>query len=112
MSRADGVGAERMAAEFLVERGFRILESNYTCRGGELDLVCDDAGTLVFVEVRARRGRRYGSPEETVGAIKRQRIIFAAQHYLMKRRIADRACRFDVVAIEGEKITYYKNAFE
>jgi putative endonuclease len=112
MSRAAGADAERRAAEFLSRRKFKILESNYCCRGGEIDLVCDDRGTLVFVEVRARRGRRYGTPEETIGAIKRARIILAAQHYLVARGVENRACRFDVVAIEGEEITYYKNAFE
>ena len=112
MSRAAGADAERRAAEFLTRRKIKVLETNYTCRGGELDLVCDDAGTLVFVEVRARRGRRYGAPEETVGAIKRARLIVAAQHYLVTRGIEERACRFDVVAIEGDEITYYKNAFE
>jgi putative endonuclease len=111
MSRAVGAGFEKLAADFLAGRGFTLIETNYTCKGGEIDLVCDHAGTLVFVEVRARRGHAYGSPEETVGEKKRRRIVHAARHYLMMRRIENRACRFDVVAIEGHDITHYENAF-
>jgi putative endonuclease len=112
MSRAAGAHAERLAAAHLQRLGFRLLHSNYTCKGGELDLVCDDAGTLVFVEVRARRDRRFGAPEETISSVKRRRIILAARHYLMKHRVSDRACRFDVVAIEGDAVTHIPNAFE
>src|SRR5437667_8288049 len=101
MSRALGAEAERAAAAWLARRGITVVESNYTCRGGELDLVCDDRGTLVFVEVRARADARHGTPAETVGAIKRQRLVLAARHYLQRRRIEERACRFDVVCIEA-----------
>jgi putative endonuclease len=112
VSRALGAAAERLAADYLLRRGLTLLERNYTCKGGELDLVCDDRGTLVFVEVRARRGDRFGAPAETVSVLKRRRIVHAAQHYLVRRGIADRACRFDVVTIEGEAITHIENAFD
>jgi putative endonuclease len=111
MSRAAGAEAERRAAEYLAERGFRILDRNFTCKGGELDLVCDDGGTLVFVEVRARKDGDHGAPEETIGATKRRRLVLAARHYLAKLG-AEPACRFDVVAIEGETVRHLRDAFD
>src|SRR5439155_9219601 len=112
MSRAAGAEAERRAEEFLTAIGFQVLERNYTCKGGELDLVCDDGGTLVFVEVRARRRGDWGTPEETISATKRRRLLHAARHYLMIRCYEERACRFDVVAIEGGELRHHQNAFE
>jgi putative endonuclease len=111
VSRAVGAVAERLAADYLLGLGFTLLATNYACKGGEIDLVCDDSGTLVFVEVRARKGHRFGSPEETVVPVKRRRLILAARHYLA-RHGEERACRFDVVAIEGDRITHIPNAFE
>ena len=111
MSRAAGASAEQLAADFLVERGFQILERNFTVKGGEIDLVCDDAGTLVFVEVRARKDGDFGAPEETIGSTKQRRIVLAARHYLVMRQIEERACRFDVIAIEGDHITHIPDAF-
>lgn len=112
MSRALGAEFERRAAAYLERRGLRVVEKNYVCRRGELDLVCDDGGTLVFVEVRARADGRFGAPEETVRRLKRRRLVLAARHYLMVRRVEDRPCRFDVVAIEGTDIRYYPDAFQ
>jgi putative endonuclease len=111
MSREAGYSAEQLAADFLSQRGFRVLERNFTVKGGEIDLVCDDAGTLVFVEVRARRGDDFGAPEETISKTKRRRIVLAARHYLVLRQIEERACRFDVIAIEGDQITHIADAF-
>jgi putative endonuclease len=111
MSRAAGAEAERRAEAFLVSRGFRILDRNFTCKGGELDLVCDDAGTLVFVEVRARKSADHGAPEETIGATKRRRLVLAARHYLA-RMDREPPCRFDVIAIEGETLRHLRDAFD
>jgi putative endonuclease len=111
VSRASGLSSENQAAEWLARRGFQILERNFTVKGGEIDLVCDDGGTLVFVEVRARSSNDFGSPVETISAAKRRRIILAARLYLLTRQIDERACRFDVVAIEGGQITHYPDAF-
>ena len=111
MSRASGLSSENLAAEWLAERGFHILERNFTVKGGEIDLVCDDAGTLVFVEVRARKSNDFGSPVETISATKRRRLILAAKLYLLQRNIVERACRFDVVAIEDGHVTHYPDAF-
>ncbi len=111
MSRAAGYSAEQQAAEHLKSLGFELIESNFTVKGGEIDLICDDAGTLVFVEVRSRRNNRYGTPIETISATKRRRIVLAARLYLLQRNINERACRFDVVALEDGVVTHIPDAF-
>src|SRR4051794_26489724 len=112
MSRALGAAAEARAAQFLQQKGYRIVARNWTCRGGEIDLICDHAGTLVFVEVRARANARHGAPVETVRDLKRSRIVRAASLYLASRGGPDVACRFDVIAITGEElIEHYEDAF-
>lgn len=112
MSRAIGNVAEARAADHLQKKGYRVLARNWCCRGGEIDLVCDDDGTLVFVEVRARKDARHGTPAETVNDGKRRRLILAARKYLAQHAIEDRPCRFDVVALLGEtEIEHYEDAF-
>ena len=103
--------AERRAAEFLQHKGYRVLDRNWTCRGGEIDLVCNDGDTLVFVEVRARSSTSHGTPLETVVDGKRRRLIRAAEIYLHVKQLSDRACRFDVVAIVGDDIEHVEDAF-
>ena len=112
MSRARGRVGESLAADALVARGYSVLEANYTCRQGEIDLVCRHGDYLVFVEVRSRADEEHGLPEETVGPVKRRRIIQAARHYLMVKGLDDVPCRFDVVAIVGDRLDVYENAFE
>lgn len=97
-----GSWAERKAAHFLEEQHYRILQRNYRCRSGEVDLVCDDAGVIVFVEVRYRRRSRYGFPEETISFYKKRNIIIAARHYLATHGLEERECRFDVVTMLGD----------
>jgi putative endonuclease len=101
VSRALGALAEARAAEFLQRKDYRVVDRNWTCRGGEIDLVCEDGDTLVFVEVRARADASHGTPLETVLDYKRRRIIRAAKLYLTANSLWERACRFDVVAITG-----------
>ena len=112
MSRALGAEAEARAAQFLQRKGYRIAERNWTCRGGEIDLVCRDGDTLVFVEVRARKDAAHGSPLETVGDVKRRRLIRAASVYLTRKQLWDQPCRFDVVAIDGDVVTHIEDAFQ
>ena len=111
MSRLLGAEAERRAARFLAQKGLRIIERNWTCRGGEIDLICDADGTLVFVEVRARADSRFGSPEETIGHVKRRLLIRAAERYLVAKGLEDSGCRFDVVAIRGDTVEHFEDAF-
>jgi len=112
VSRALGALAEARAAEFLERKAYRIVDRNWTCRGGEIDLVClDRDGTLVFVEVRARSSSSHGTPLETVVDLKRRRLLRAAEIYLHVKKRHDCACRFDVVGISGDVIEHVEDAF-
>jgi putative endonuclease len=97
-SRA-GPEGERLAAEHLQSRGYHILERNFRCRGGEVDLIALDGGTLVFVEVKLRRSVARGTPIEAVTALKAGRIKKAAQTYLAYSGRLFHRFRFDVVSI-------------
>jgi len=92
---------EELACRYLETRGGRILERNYRCRLGEIDIIGRIDDCLVFVEVRYRRSSRFGDPAETVDRRKQQRMIRTAQHYLSRhgRGAAGLATRFDVAAI-------------
>ena len=94
--------AENLAARFLEQRRLAVLARNYRCRGGEIDLVCRDGATLVFVEVRLRSDPRFGGAAASVTVAKQGRIALAAQHYLAAHRLHDAPCRFDCVLIDGE----------
>lgn len=113
-----GRRGESAASDYLQKRGYRVLERNWRCRGGELDLICSRKGTIVFVEVKTRTGGAQADPAGAVNAGKRQRLSRAAAEYLTRTGSWDVPCRFDVVAIlrdaEGEapRITHYENAFE
>lgn len=99
---AVGTRLERTAERYLSRRGLRTLARNYRCRGGELDLVMRHGESIVFVEVRYRRSRAYGSAGESVDWRKQQRLLRAAEHYLARHGEQGRCpCRFDVVAIHG-----------
>jgi putative endonuclease len=112
-SRAQrGADAEALAARFLIERKLRIIDRNYRCRGGEIDLIAEDGSTLVFVEVRLRRDDRFGGAAASVTRRKQQRVILAARHYLGSR--SARACRFDVIALDGldpQSLQWIRDAF-
>ena len=108
-----GRQAEARAAKFLEEKyAYKILQKNYTCRLGEIDLIAEERGTLVFAEVRLRSGRGlFGGAAESVTAAKRARLIAAARLYLARRPEAD--CRFDVFLIDGEpqQVRWIRDAF-
>ena len=104
--------AEDLCAEFLREAGLRVLARNWRCRHGEIDLVAEEGGTLVFAEVRYRRDARFGGAAESVTAAKQARLIAAARLYLMRWPDAD--CRFDVLlldALDAGRIRWIRNAF-
>lgn len=111
-ARAHGNLAEALAADHLQLRGLRLIERNYRCRLGEIDLILADGPTLVFAEVRLRRNPDYGGAAASITAAKRQRILGAARHYLSGR--PERPCRFDVVLLDGldpDRIEWIKDAF-
>ncbi len=107
---ADGRAAEALAADHLARHGLKVLARNYRCRGGEIDLVCRDGTTLVFVEVRLRTSRDFGGAAESITAAKQRRIALAARHYLAGKPWP--ACRFDAVLLDGAHIEWIRNAFQ
>jgi putative endonuclease len=92
--------AEAVAARFLAGRGLTIVARNFRCRRGEIDLVARDGATLVFVEVRLRRGASHGGAGESITAAKRARLVAAAQFYLL-RVPGPPPCRFDAILLDG-----------
>jgi len=111
MNRA-GARAEDLCAELLRKAGLRILARNWRCRLGEIDLVAEEDGTLVFAEVRLRRDARFGGAAESVTAAKRSRIVAAARLYLAGRAAVP--CRFDVLLLDGlapVRVQWIRNAF-
>ena len=111
--RSLGNKKERLAAEYLKEKGLRIIKYNYRNRFGEIDIIAMDGSTLVFIEVKYRRSAVKGHPEEAVNAIKARKICQVADHYRVYAKVESQVqIRFDVVAIEADDIRWYKNAFE
>lgn len=117
-TKARGDEGESRALAHLQREGLKLVERNYRvaagprARGGEVDLIMRDRnGTLVFVEVRQRASARHGEAAATISPAKRQRLVYAAQHYLM-RLATPPPCRFDVVAIDGERIEWLQAAFD
>ena len=111
-----GKSGEDLAAGELERRGYAILERRYRTRHGEIDIVAREGGTTVFVEVKARTTAEFGTAAWAVTRQKQRRLASMAVDYLTRHRLADRPCRFDVVAIDGEgarrTITLYKCAFD
>ena len=95
-----GAFGERLAAAHLEAKGYRIRDRNYRCREGEIDIVAQDGETLVFVEVRTRRGDALGSPAESVTATKEARLVAAATAYVQGLPEPPADQRIDVVAIQ------------
>lgn len=110
--RQVGADYEQAAGYYLEQFGYIVLEYNYRCRAGEIDLIAKDGDCLVFCEVKYRADSGKGNPLEVVN-IRKQRIIFrCAMQYLTEHRMQDVPCRFDVIGIDGGKMTHIKNAFE
>lgn len=95
-----GRRAEELVAGYLSQRGWQVLQRNYRCRWGEVDLVARDGDCLVFVEVRAKRGDAFGTPLESITAKKMARLRSTAETYLQENGLADRSWRIDVAALE------------
>ena len=101
MKRRDvGILGENLAKNFLKKRGYRILESNYRCREGEIDIIARHRDSLVFVEVRTKRSLEFGSPEESITSTKMERLRAVAAHYQQTHNNLPASWRIDVVAVE------------
>ena len=111
--RKEGAYYENLVAEYLKTQGYEILEKNYRCRIGEIDLIAKEGETLVFVEVKYRRNDKMGDPKEAVDQKKQKKISMTASYYLMREcGRMDIPCRFDVAAVLGDQIEVVKNAIE
>lgn len=112
-----GRKGEDVAVSYLRKNGYRILERNFTCRIGEIDVVALDDRTLVFVEVRTRRSFNYGRPEESVDFRKQSRLRLVAEYFLQRRGWVGCPVRFDVLAVRigaggmVEELNHLKAAF-
>jgi putative endonuclease len=116
--QSTGRAAEDRAWAHLERAGLALVARNYRvargprARGGEIDLICRDRdGTLIFVEVRVRTDGRHGGAAASIGAAKRASIVFAAQRFIAPLRPAP-PCRFDVVAIDGDRLEWLEGAFD
>jgi putative endonuclease len=108
---------EDLAAAELEARGYAILARRYRTRHGEIDIIAEEADTIVFVEVRARATAEFGAAAESVTPEKRRRVVAMAVDYLARNDLGDRPCRFDVVAVDealgaAPVITLYRAAFD
>lgn len=112
-NRSVGTAYEVLAAEFLKEQGYQIIEKNYRTRYGEIDLIATDKKYLVFVEVKYRSSAKKGLPQEAVDIRKQKKISKVAAFYCMEHNCYDtKPIRFDVVAFLDDKISLIQNAFE
>lgn len=109
--RQTGTNYEQAAGFYLEQMGYEILEYNYRCCFGEIDIIAKDGIYLVFCEVKYRSGTGKGSPLEAVDSRKQHTIFRCASYYLTGRGLGDVPCRFDVIGIEGTRITHIKDAF-
>lgn len=115
-TRQTGKRGEDCAVRFLKKEGYRIIERNYRCVFGEIDIIAFDGETISFVEVKSRTSNRFGNPEEAVVTRKQEKISRIALHYLEKKNFDEKTARFDVVAInfssKGESVKLIKDAFD
>ncbi len=108
-----GQAAEKIAAEYLTAKGLKLIASNYRSRFGEIDLIMQDAASLVFIEVRLRKNKTFGGGEESITASKQHKIAITAEYYLQQH--GSQACRFDALLMDKadtKSIMLIKNAFE
>ena len=103
--KAVGSLGETEAAGYLRRKGYTILRRNYRCRRGEIDIIARKNRTVIFVEVKTGRGRSFGDPAEWVSRKKQRHLISAAQTYLQVSGRTDAECRFDVIAVTGDRET-------
>ncbi len=106
-----GRAGEVKAQEYLKKNGYKILEKNYKTFIGEIDIIAEENGVIVFVEVKTRVDDAFGAPSEAVTERKREKYFKVATEYLVRNKKTESICRFDVVEIENGKINIIKDAF-
>ncbi len=110
--QAKGAAAEQLAADYLVRQGLYVIERNFRVKGGEIDLICRDGKTTVFVEVRLRTRSDFGGAAASITATKQARLILAARHWLLRH--GETPCRFDCMLLDGlesKNIEWLRDAF-
>jgi len=111
-----GKKGEEVALRFLKKKGYRIIEKNYVCKLGEMDIIAKEKDTLVFVEVKTRTTTEFGPPQLAVNSSKQRQLSKVALNYLKEKQLEEVRARFDVVAIllgqKGEQIELIRDAFE
>ena len=111
--RKIGAQFEQLTVQYLESQGYRILETNFRCRQGEIDIIAQDGIYLVFCEVKYRADRMSGDPMEAVDERKQRKILHTSKYYLYLNDLPeDTPCRFDVVGIADGRMQLMKNAFE
>jgi putative endonuclease len=98
-----GALGEKLARQYLLKNGYVILQQNYRCPIGEIDIVARDGESLAFVEVRTKRSRQFGTPEESITPAKQAKLIELAESYMQEHGNSEQPWRIDVVAVELEK---------
>jgi putative endonuclease len=112
LAQSKGAAGEQLAADYLQRRGLTLVERNFRVRGGEIDLICRDGRTTVFVEVRLRSRGDFGGAAASITAAKQARLILAARHWLLRH--GETPCRFDCILLDGlepENIEWLRDAF-
>jgi len=111
-----GKKGEELAVRFLKKKGYRVIERNYVCKMGEMDIIAKEKDTFVFVEVKTRTSSTFGPPQLAVNAAKQRQLSKVALNFLKEKHLEDAKARFDVVAIllgpKGEQIELIRDAFD
>lgn len=112
-NRKTATEGENAACGYLKKQGYVILERNYSCPVGEIDVIAKDGDIVVFVEVKSRNGTDFGLPEDSVDIRKRRKIIFTARYWMSAHtRECGKGCRFDVIAVLRGEVRHTVNAFD
>ncbi len=111
LNKIEGFKGEELALSFLKQKKYKILEKNYSNKCGEIDIIAEAQGVIVFVEVKWRQTLKFGRPIEAVDFRKQQKIRKVAELYLLSKKNSYADCRFDVVEIVDEEVTHIENAF-
>lgn len=109
--RETGKKKEELACKYLEGKGYHILETNYYCRYGEVDIIAREKKDIVFVEIKYRNGNKYGEGAEAVNHSKQRKLSMCMLHYLNAKELADYNLRFDVIGIRGSAVFHYQDAF-
>jgi putative endonuclease len=112
-----GAFGESLATKYLSECGYKVLERNFSCRTGEIDIIAIEGDSVVFIEVKTRSSERFGLPSEAVSFTKQGRMVKTALYYMQKNKLLDHMCRFDVIEIivdeeKNNRINLIKDAFQ